>query len=119
MSIKIEVDKADLRELQEAFERMRVRSTSTVGQWIKGAAITAQNEAKSESPVDTGRLKGSIRFLVEDNGLEAWIYTNVKYAKYQNDGTSKIKGKFFMEKGHAAARRYLVKRIKRSNKGLG
>lgn len=118
MSVKLQVDRADLMGLEKAFKEMRTRSTERVGKIIKGAAIVARNEAVVTAPKDTGRLKGSIRFLVEGDGLEAWIYTNVHYAYWQNEGSSKMKGKFFMQKGHAAARRYMIKKIKKSDLGL-
>lgn len=118
MSVRIDLNQKDLQELKKAFRNMRLRSTETVSKIIKGGAIVARNEAVVTAPKDTGRLKGSIRHVIESGGLEAWVYTNVDYAIYQNDGTSRIKGKRFMEKGHLKARKYIIKKLNNSNLGL-
>ncbi len=53
------------------------------------AAITVQNRAREKAPVDTGRLRSSIAYEVDDGvpPLYAKVGTNVKYAKPMEYGT--------------------------------
>ena len=53
-----------------------------------GRAIV-QRAAKDLAPVDTGRLRNSIKYETKENGdrLESSIFTNVEYAPYQEFGT--------------------------------
>lgn len=44
-------------------------------------AFRIQRAARNNAPIDTGRLKGSIDVVFEDNGKKAIIGTNVKYAQ--------------------------------------
>ena len=67
-----------------------------------------------------GTLRQSIDSRVKDGGFQGEIFTGVEYAKYQNgdpkydnNGTSKIKGKRFMEKGVIAALKTLTKLLKK------
>ena len=60
-----------------------------------------------------GTLRQSIDSRVKDGGFQGEIFTGVEYAKYQNNGTSKIKGKRFMEKGIRQAQKVFIKLMKR------
>lgn len=79
---------------------------------VQAAALVAESKAAEKAPVDTGRLWQSIRKRSEFKGLHARVFTNVRYARYQNDGTSTVKGKRFMEKGYAAAQQYMLRTIR-------
>lgn len=61
-------------------------------------------ETKPLTPIDTGRLRGSIGnsgaegiFKVEK--LKATVGTNVKYAVYVHEGTRYMQGRPFLEQG--------------------
>ena len=56
--------------------------------------IKAEAFAAKEAPVDTGRLRGSITYLVDDDTM--FLGTNVEYAIYQEFGTRYQKGKSFL-----------------------
>ena len=56
--------------------------------------IKAEAYAANEAPVDTGRLRSSITYLVDDDTM--FLGTNVEYAIYQEFGTRYQKGKPFL-----------------------
>ena len=55
---------------------------------VQGAGIECEAEAKQASPVDTGRLRSSIKYTPGD--LECTVATNVEYAAFVELGTSKM-----------------------------
>lgn len=71
------------RELRLAIHRALV----TIG-------LVAEGYAKRLCPVDTGRLRNSITFYTEDNAVH--IGTNVEYAQFVEEGTSKQKAQPYL-----------------------
>lgn len=60
---------------------------------IKGlteCGMTAEGYAKKLCPVDTGNLRNSITYTVRDGEYATYIGTNVEYANYVENGTSKM-----------------------------
>ena len=53
------------------------------------AALNIEREAKHRAPVDTGRLRASIRHQIDPNGLEGQVFSDVDYAPYMEFGTSR------------------------------
>ena len=68
---------------------------SIVQRELKSTASDIEEQAKQNCPVDTGRLKGSIKGSV--SGLEANIGTDVEYAHFVHDGTYKMAARPFLE----------------------
>lgn len=68
---------------------------SIVQRELKSTASDIEEQAKQNCPVDTGRLKGSIKAGVQ--GLEANIGTDVEYAHFVHDGTYKMAARPFLE----------------------
>ena len=71
------------------------------------AALRVQAEAKANTPVDTGRLRNSIAVADNEAGLDAVgmlspdtlsavVGTNVEYAIYVHNGTSRVAGRPFL-----------------------
>ena len=60
-------------EVLEAFNKQVRSGLAAIG-------LTAEKHAKSECPVDTGRLRNSITNAVQEDGV--YIGTNVAYAPY-------------------------------------
>lgn len=56
---------------------------------LKEIGLTAETYAKLNAPVDTGRLRSSITHAIDESN--AYIGTNVEYAKYVELGTTKQK----------------------------
>ena len=112
MSLKVEITNSELRRLERALKRKLQDDRKEVVRWIQGGGLIAETAAAAAAPVDTGRLRQSIRKVPKDKGLTAIVYTNVKYAKFQNDGTKRgVKPKRFMEKGFKAGSEYIIKKV--------
>ena len=85
---KIAVDNTDL-VLAAADHQIKVA--------LESIGAHAQEDVAQRAPVDTGRLKNSIKHKTGDRYVD--IYTNVEYAGYQEFGTSKIPPKHYMKNG--------------------
>ena len=82
----------------------KVNNVKLVGEELETAVkralmecgATAENYAKADAPVDTGRLRNSMAHkMVSDNTVA--IGSDVEYAKYQELGTSRgVKPKYFL-----------------------
>lgn len=86
----------------EAAARQLLQATgSPVGQYLARLAAKAETAAKARCPVDTGRLRGSInwRIVIEGGQLVAYVGTNVSYAIYVHEGTSRMPGRPFLVQG--------------------
>lgn len=77
-------------EVTEEMEKKIALALSKVG-------FKAEDHVKALAPVDTGRLRASITHLVDDRSVT--IGTGVKYAKYQEAGTSRMKAQPFLRPG--------------------
>lgn len=61
---------------------------------LADTASDIEKQAKNITPVDTGRLRASIKADVR--GLEANIGTDVEYARFVHDGTYKMEARPFL-----------------------
>lgn len=61
---------------------------------LTDSANNIEKQAKNITPVDTGRLRASIKADVK--GLEANIGTDVEYARFVHDGTYKMEARPFL-----------------------
>jgi HK97 gp10 family phage protein len=61
---------------------------------LANTASNIEEQAKNNTPVDTGRLKRSIKADIK--GLEANIGTDVEYAHFVHDGTYKMEARPFL-----------------------
>lgn len=69
---------------------------SKVGLALDTIGFIAETHAKALTPVKTGRLRGSIAHMVDDNS--AYIGTNVEYAPHVEFGTSRQKAHYMLKK---------------------
>lgn len=69
-------------EVLEAMHDAVVRALEKCG-------LVAEGYAKQLAPVDTGNLRNSITYQVDESELAAYIGTNVEYASYVELGTGK------------------------------
>ncbi|MGI6756035.1 MAG: HK97-gp10 family putative phage morphogenesis protein [Atopobiaceae bacterium] len=58
---------------------------------LEAVGLAAEGYAKRLCPVDTGRLRNSITHVVNGSDSSVVIGTNVEYAKYVEEGTSRQK----------------------------
>lgn len=63
---------------------------------VKKHGAKLQEKAQREAPVDTGALKRSIGFDLEDDGFTAVVSPSVEYAPYQEYGTRFMTAQPFM-----------------------
>ena len=76
MKFSIKVDNID--EVKRFIKSRPVKLRKELDSTVNKTALLVQGEAKKRTPVDTGRLRTSIR--TRTNQLEGEVYTNVKYA---------------------------------------
>lgn len=69
---------------------------NAIARALEAIGMQAENYAKMECPVDTGRLRNSITHEQENENTEV-IGTNVEYAPYVEMGTSKSMAQPFLE----------------------
>lgn len=112
MSVGLELTAAQKSKLKEKMNRLVLQNRKGLVNAMSAAGLDMQNKAKEYAPVDTGRLRQSIRKETLDNGLGVKISTNVVYAAIQNSGTSTRAGKRFMEQGFEAGVRRLLRTLK-------
>ena len=90
------------------------RNTTIARKDLDAAGHAARRRARATCPVDTGRLRNSIRYYRQPR--TAVIATSVPYARFQEYGFRHylsgkfIPGKHYMEKGYQAGIRELRKR---------
>lgn len=63
---------------------------------LEAVGIEAESDAANLCPVDTGRLRNSITHTIDADGKAAIVGTNVEYALYVHEGTSRRKGQPFL-----------------------
>lgn len=80
-SFKIESHKKDVED----------ELKSKVNDWLEAIGLDAASTSASKAPVDTGRLKNSITYAVDNAGFVVYIGTNVEYAAAQEFGDYKHK----------------------------
>jgi HK97 gp10 family phage protein len=77
-------------------ESKRVLGTYDYG-WPPLAPETIASKATGDSPLlETGALRDSITHNVDADGKDAYVGTDIEYAKYQEFGTSKIPARSFL-----------------------
>ena len=62
---------------------------------IMKALFLVEGDSKRNCPIDTGRLRASIRSQ-RLSDMSGKVFTDVEYAPYQEFGTAKLTGRFFM-----------------------
>lgn len=100
----VEVREDNREAIANAIDRALVAALEEVG-------LVAEGYAKATCPVDTGRLRNSVTHLLK--GYDCFIGTNVEYAPYVEEGTSRMKGKHFLRKaatGHGDAYRAILEK---------
>ena len=85
------MDKQSVNDLKRS-------SNGPVAQYLVRKAYQVQNKARVNCPVDTGNLRGSITHEIaqDGEGLSARVGTNVPYAVYVHEGTSRMAGRPFL-----------------------
>lgn len=82
---------------------------------IRKSALLVERYSKMRSPVDTGRLRSSIRTTI--NQLTATVNPTVDYAIFVHDGTRRMRARPFMVEGAQDAEREIKTVFEREIKG--
>lgn len=83
---------AALRFFLAEENRLLHLASGPTGKYLASLAVRVESGAKQRAPVDTGRLRSSITWRMEEDskGLAAIVGTNVEYATYVELGTSRM-----------------------------
>jgi len=70
-------------------ERLLRDRNGPVGRMVRRVADRTASLARSYAPVDSGRLRASIRvkFRAGEREVKAWVYTNLDHGLYVHEGT--------------------------------
>lgn len=111
MRVQVKIDPKTARRVKSGFKRLERDSPRKAANLVKSTALVVETQAAHLAPVDTGRLRQSIR--MEPAGPTAIeVGTNVKYSYWQEVGTSRFAGKHYMEKGFRAGYTYMALQLK-------
>jgi len=94
MSVEFGMNVEGIVELQRAFEHLPELMKRPVQNALEQVGRDIHMDARRMCPVKTGRLRDSIFSRVED-----WILTigaTAPYARYQEFGTTRFQGRFFL-----------------------
>jgi HK97 gp10 family phage protein len=97
MSVEISVQGAD--ELESWLESLPDEVAEKVREKMEDIVVEATEQARSEAPVRTGRLRASIGWSWSE-GEGYRIFAEAPYAVYQEFGTRYIKAKLFMTRAY-------------------
>lgn len=94
---KVRVDESGLIEIREDnTEQIANAINDAVAAALEEIGLAAERFAKRACPVDTGRLRNSITHVLNMDEESVYIGTNVEYASYVENGTSKRGGVYFL-----------------------
>lgn len=77
-------------------EEIIAKMDAAIARALEAIGIEAEGDAKELCPVDTGRLRNSITHTIDSGDNTAVIGTNVEYAEYVHQGTSRQKAQPFL-----------------------
>lgn len=81
---------------------------------LKSCAYAVERDAKKATPVDTGRLRGSITSDVSNiDEYECEVGTNVEYASYVEYGTYKMAARPFLRPAYNTNIKKLTENLKK------
>lgn len=122
MSLSIEVE--GLRKSRNFLSRKKRKIPIKEKVGLTKAAVFLQGEVKDsiagrrqeQVSVDTGRFLNSVAFQVGRN--EAWVFSDVPYAQFLEDGTPKFKGRKHFKKSKQRNQTKIVGIVENSIKSL-
>lgn len=100
-------------KLLAKLDRIPKASEGKVRDQVKRSTINVQREARRNAPVDTGRLRSSIRFKVSDEGFTGQVFSDVEYAAFVEFGTSRIGSRPFLVPAWEDERKVFIEAIAR------
>ena len=89
--------KGDINELSKWLKQINDELHSYCEEIVDDNTEGACDMAKKLAPVDTGILETSIDTFYSADGLTGFVFTNVEYSIYQENGTHKMPASPFFE----------------------
>ena len=114
-SVKVEGADGVVRKLGV----MGVRTVVLVRPVVNKAALDVQREARVRCPVDTGRLRASIRPRFYSQGLAADVFTDVEYAPFVEFGTRRMAAKPYLFPAWEVVRPQYLRELEGALRALG
>jgi len=111
MGIRIQIK--GFKKVRKIIERYPIEKIKEVGNQVEITARAIEKTAKQLVPVDTGRLRSSIRPYPIGWSLEKSIEARTHYAKYIEFGTRRYSGKPFMRPAFQKHKKGFDRAIKR------
>ncbi len=96
MAITATIKIKNLDAILRAFKAAPKIMTSELSRAIKKSAFKIEGTSKRLTPVDTGRLRASHRTKFGVRQLSAMVSTNVDYAIFVHEGTSRVEARPFL-----------------------
>ena len=111
--VSFRVSQQEMRQLQRELTVYTQAQKAKAVRNMNKARLIAETVAKKESePIDTGTLRGEVSSYPTNGGLGGRNTSHTEYASYINNGTSRIPGRYYMEKGSAAGARKFIELMK-------
>lgn len=89
-------DYANLEIVADHTDEVIKELGKAIARSLEAVGIEAESDAARLCPVDTGRLRNSITHTIDGGEPAAYIGTNVEYASYVHNGTSRQKAQPFL-----------------------
>ena len=111
------------KEIVAKFERIGREAQNEIEQALVRCGLRVERDAKKGAPVDSGRLRNSITHRLIDSETDQPVVevgTNVEYAKFVEQGTSKQPAQPFLLTAYLGNRKNILKELAKAvKKGAG
>ena len=84
-------------EVTSNASEVKAAKDEAIARALEAIGLQAEGYVAELTPVDTGRLRGSITHDTDEDSV--YIGTNVEYAAYVENGTSKTKAQPYLKPG--------------------
>lgn len=86
----------DTSKFEQSCDNAKKKALKVMQRSVAITLINTDAQAKLWCPVDTGRLRASIKFRIYSNGLGGIVGTTVGYGAYVELGTIKMRARPFL-----------------------
>ena len=93
---QVQGDEAGLVIIADNTAEVIAAMDKAIARALEAIGIQAEGDAAALCPVDTGRLRNSITHTIDAGDNTAVVGTNVEYASYVHNGTSRTKAQPFL-----------------------
>lgn len=112
IDVNVTIPQANLRKAINSIRAYDFATAAKVKRAIAKGAFAVQKDAKILAPVDTGRLRSSIKIDFFKGGLTADVNTNVEYAANVEFGSSRQRSSPYLFPAYEQNRAEIFKDLK-------